>query len=294
MDSRAGLTKYLKMAFLNRWNLLACAGSLGFSILSGRPDIVLPILLAGEIGYLGFLGTHPKFQQFIESQQAKLARQDDREAATNVARRLLAELPKNLVDRFEAVRTRCAELQRLARQMRDPNHTGAPPPLDDLQIAGLDRLLWMYLRLLFTQFSMSQFLKKTSIQQIEQDISQLEARLTTLGGDVDDLRRQRLKKVVEDNLSTSRARLANYKKAEESYELMSLEIDRLENTIHSLGELAVNRQEPEFISGQIDQVANSMIQTERTMGELAFVTGLQLANEEVPPMLRQSTVAAGE
>ena len=99
---------------------------------------------------------------------------------------------------------------------------------------------------------------------------------------------------MEENLATSRSRLANYKKAEESNELMGLEIDRLENTIHSLSELAVNRQEPEFITGQIDQVANSMVQTERTMGELAFVTGLQLANEEVPPMLRQSTVLANE
>lgn len=289
-----GLTKYLKTAFMNRWNLLACLGGVGFSLLSGRPDILLPLILAGEISYLGFLGTHPKFQQYVEAQEAKGSRQDDREAAATVARRLLAELPKSLVDRFESVRTRCAELQRLARQMRDPDRTGAPPPLDDLQIAGLDRLLWMYLRLLFTQFSMSQFLKKTSAEQIQSTVSQLEERLQTLSAETDEVRRQRLQKVVEENLTTSRSRLANYKKAQESYELMGLEIDRLENTIHSLSEVAVNRQEPDFISGQIDQVAKSMVQTEQTMGELAFVTGLQLANEEVPPMLRASRVTASE
>lgn len=289
-----GLTKYLKTAFMNRWNLLACLGGVGFSLLSGRPDILLPLILAGEISYLGFLGTHPKFQQYVEAQEAKGSRQDDREAAATVARRLLAELPKSLVDRFEGVRTRCAELQRLARQMRDPDRTSAPPPLDDLQIAGLDRLLWMYLRLLFTQFSMSQFLKKTSAEQIQSTVSQLEERLQTLSAETDEVRRQRLQKVVEENLTTSRSRLANYKKAQESYELMGLEIDRLENTIHSLSEVAVNRQEPDFISGQIDQVAKSMVQTEQTMGELAFVTGLQLANEEVPPMLRASRVTASE
>lgn len=289
-----GLTKYLKTAFLNHWNLLVCLGGGAFSLLSGRPDVVLPLLLAGEVAYLGFLGTHPKFQKYVDAQDAKLTRQDDRQVVSTVARRLLAELPKVLVDRFEAVRTRCAELQRLARQMRDPDQTSGPAPLDDAQIAGLDRLLWMYLRLLFTQYSMSQFLKKTSAEQIERDIAQLDERLKTLAKEADDARRQRLTKVVEDNLATSRSRLANYKKAEESNELMGLEIDRLENTIHSLSELAVNRQEPEFISGQIDQVANSMVQTERTMGELAFVTGLQLANEEVPPMLRQSAVMANE
>lgn len=287
-----GLTKYLKTAFLNHWNLLVCLGGVGFSVLSGRPDILLPLVLAGELTYLGFLGTHPKFQQYVEAQEAKLSRQDNREVVSTVARRLLAEMPKALVDRFELVRTRCAELQRIARQMRDPDQGGEPPPLDDLQIAGLDRLLWMYLRLLYTQYSMSQFLKKTSAEQIERDIGQLELRLKTLGDSPDDPRNQRLKKVVEDNLATSRARLANFQKAQESYELMGLEADRLENTIYSLGELAVNRHEPEFISVQIDQVANSMIQTERTMGELAFVTGLQLANEEVPPMLQQRTVTS--
>jgi hypothetical protein len=89
---------------------------------------------------------------------------------------------------------------------------------------------------------------------------------------------------------TSHARLANYKKAEENCELMGLEIERLENTIHSLSELAVNRQEPEFISGQIDQVASSMVQTEKTMSDLQFVTGLKSVDDEVPEILRAPTV----
>ena len=153
----------------------------------------------------------------------------------------------------------------------------------------------MYLRLLFTQFSLSQFLKKTSVEQIEEDIRQLEGRLKSLSDNANDPAQQRLHKVVEENLQTSRLRLANYQKARDNNELMSLEIDRLENTIHSLSELAVNRQEPDFISGQIDQVANSMVQTERTMGELAFVTGLNVAEEkEVPPMLQAAAVRASE
>jgi hypothetical protein len=39
--------------------------------------------------------------------------------------------------------------------------------------------------------------------------------------------------------------------------------------------MAVNRQEPDFISGQVDQVASSMLETERTMNELRFATGLR-------------------
>lgn len=287
-----GLTKYIRTAFLQRWNLLAFLGGMGFALLSGHADVVAPLVLAAETAYLGFLGTHPKFQKYVDAQAAQANRADGRDAATMAARRILTELPKDLEQRFQALRSRCSELRQLARRMHDPDAAHEAPPLDDLHLAGLDRLLWMYLRLLYTQFSLSQFLKKTSPAQIERDIEQQQERLQSLTGDPNDPRQQRLRKLIEDNLQTSQARLANYNKARENHEVMSLEIERLENTIHSLSELAVNRQEPDFISGQIDQVANSMVQTEKTMGELAFVTNIKLADEEVPPMLNRATVSA--
>lgn len=288
-----GLTNYLKTAFLERWNLLAFLGGLGFAFLCGQPDVAVPIVMAGEVAYLGFLGTHPKFQKYVDARDAKATRADGQQAAAQAAQRMLVELPPRLKQRFDALRARCRELQQLAQQIRDPGPGDEPAPLEDLHLAGLDRLLWMYLRLLFTQNSLSQFLEKTSAEAIERDIRELQSRLKSFPeGTAADLRQQRLQKVVQENLQTSQTRLANYRKAEENFELMSLELDRLENTIHSLSEQAVNRQEPEFITGQIDQVASSMVQTEKTMGELAFVTGLKLANEEVPPMLRVPQAAA--
>jgi hypothetical protein len=68
-----------------------------------------------------------------------------------------------------------------------------------------------------------------------------------------------------------------------------LEIDRLENKIRSLSELAVNRQEPDYISGQVDQVAASMMETEKTMNDLRFVTGLDTVDEA--PSLLQNEIA---
>ena len=66
---------------------------------------------------------------------------------------------------------------------------------------------------------------------------------------------------------------------------MQLEIDRLENKIRSLSELAVNRQEPDFISDQVDAVASSMLETERTMNELQFATGFAHVDEAIPELL---------
>jgi hypothetical protein len=92
---------------------------------------------------------------------------------------------------------------------------------------------------------------------------------------------------LQDNLDTSRNRLANLTKAQENYELVGLEIDRLENKIRSLSEMAVNRQEPEFISSEVDHVASSMVDTEKTMNELQFATGLNSLDNEPPSLLRQ-------
>ena len=85
-----------------------------------------------------------------------------------------------------------------------------------------------------------------------------------------------------------------------NFDLVKLEIDRLENKIRSLSELAVNRQEPDYISGQVDQVAASMMETEKTMNELRFVTGLDsvdeapslLQNEISPPSGPNSSIRA--
>ena len=76
----------------------------------------------------------------------------------------------------------------------------------------------------------------------------------------------------------------------DNYELVKLELDRLENKIRSLSEMAVNRQEPDFISGQVDQVASSMVETERTMNDLQFATGLETLQDEPPEMLRAKVV----
>ena len=97
---------------------------------------------------------------------------------------------------------------------------------------------------------------------------------------------QRVRKALEDNLETSRIRLDNLTKAKDNYQLVQLEIERLENKIRSLSEMAVNRQEPEFISNQVDHVAASMMETEKTMNELQFATGLNSLDEQTPEMLQ--------
>jgi hypothetical protein len=289
-SSRVQLTKYLKSAFLYHWNVLAFLGALGFAALSGAADVFCPLVLAGEVAYLGLLGTHPKFQKYIDAQENKAARQEASAGAEQTMKRILRTLPDKQAERFKTLRARCIELRQIAADLKDSDQADGLPHLEDLQLAGLDRLLWIYLRLLFTQTMLERFFQKTSEAKIQADIQSLEQRISRTGQGADDPQKQKLRKALQDNLDTCRERHANYQKARDNSELVQAEIDHLENKIRSLSELAVNRQDPDFISGQVDLVASSMVQTERTMNELQFATGLVAGDDAVPEILRREGV----
>jgi len=285
------LGRYLKAAFLNRWNLLAFLGSAGFAVLSGRADVALPLVLAAEAAFLGLLGTHPKFQKYVDAQQAKQQRAQGLRTRQRTLEHITRSLPRDLLDRFESLRARCRELSQIATELKRPGMATSELPLEQFQEAGLDRLLWIHLRLLYTQFALSRFLEKTSESRIQNDIQRLEQQIEKLPPDKDSPRWKRVRRALEDNLETSRTRLANLDKARNNHQLVELEIDRLENKIRSLSEMAVNRQEPDFISSQVDDVASSMLETERTMNELQFATGLDTLENEAPELLRSKTVS---
>ena len=284
------LGKYLKAAFVNHWNLLAVAGGTVFSFLTGHPDVFLPIVAAGEVAYLGLLGTHPKFQAYVNAQEAKATRADGAKSAEAELQRILQSLPKAALERFQALRGRCQQLRQIAGQLKNPGVDVAGAPLESFQTEGLDRLLWIYLRLLFTQNALARFLETTDEGLRKKEIASLEGQLDRMRKEPTTPQREKAIRTVEDSLQTSRDRLANLQKARENHELMSLEISRLENKIQSLGELAVNRQEPDFVSGQIDQVAKSMVDTEQTMNDLRFATGMDTIEQDVPPLLERPTV----
>jgi hypothetical protein len=283
------IANYVKTAFLNQWNLLAVAAGAVFGIISGAPDIVLPLVSAGELAYLGLLSTHPKFQKYVDAQAAKANRTTESAATQRTLERITQSLPRSSLERFESLRSRCLELQQIATALKHPGKQPTELLFEDFQNEGLDRLLWIHLRLLYTEYALERFLRKTSEKEILEEIAGVEERLGRVSTDAATPQQTRIRKALEDNLQTLRDRLANLQKARDNCELVQLELERLENKLRSLSELAVNRQEPDYISGQVDQVASSMLDTEKTMNELQFATGLEAA-EDPPDLLRERKV----
>ncbi len=183
---------YLKAAFLNHWNLLAFLGSAVFALLSGHADVLLPLVLASEAVYVGLLGSHPKFQEYVDAQRAKANRAEDSQVNQQTLQQILRTLPPDALRRFETLRTQCLELRQIAMDIRRPGAAAVDVPLDQIQLTGLDRLLWIHLRLLYTQVALAKFLKKTSADQIQKSIHDLEQQLQQLPADDKDDRRARV------------------------------------------------------------------------------------------------------
>lgn len=281
------LMKYVRSAFQVRWNLLALFGGVGFSLLSGRPDIALPLVAATEIGYLTMLASHPKFQRAMDAQDAAVERSKNSQSANVVLRQILKQLPAPHLNRYERLRSSCQDLRQIASDLQQTGTLESGQPLESFQIAGLDRLIWIFLRLMFTQFTLGKFLERTKRDRIVTDIELAQTRFSEIPPTDESPHAQKMRRTLQDNVQTCQERLANFDKAQANYEFVGHELNRLENKIKSLAELGVNRQEPDYISSQVDTVARSLLDTENTMNELQFATGLGPLNDETPDLIEQ-------
>src|SRR5215468_5381187 len=73
----AGLTNYLKEAFLFRWNLLFFLGGAAAAALTPLSDVLLPLVAAGELAYLTSLVSVPRFRAAIDAKVHAAGQQGD-------------------------------------------------------------------------------------------------------------------------------------------------------------------------------------------------------------------------
>jgi len=283
----AGMKGYLKEAFLFRWNLLFFLGGLAGAAIAPLPDVTLPLLFAGELAYLTALTSLPRFRAAIDAKFH--AAQGTAPAATTTAPSLvvmLAGLPGDLRRRFEELHGRCVEMRHLAVGVRGASGRDAGSA-EEIRTPGLDRLLWLFLRLLMSKNALDRFLQtmsseeiKTRLEQLKKDLASAQQAVT--GGAVGD---DRIVRSLQDSVAMAELRLDNYDRARKNAQFVSIELDRMESKIQALAEMAVNRQDPDLISSQVDSAAESMRQTEKAVSELQHLTGLADELQDPPPIL---------
>jgi hypothetical protein len=285
------LFRYIRKAFTNHWNLLGLAGGIGFSVLSGNPAVGLSLVAAAEVAWLGIVGTHPRFQQYVDVAENEEQRTQDAAATDERMRKMFAALPRGLQNRFTELLKQCHELRSIGQGYHAANSATEDGTVSELRMNGLDKLLWLYLKLLYTEYSLNRFFETTGVDQIQRNLKQVQERLKREQDRPPGTQRDRIIATLQDNLETCEQRLANFSQAKDSYELVRAEQQRLETRIRSLAEMSISQGDPGTISSQVDTVAGSVEQTEKTLEDLKFVTGLSIFDETVPEILPRQKVA---
>ena len=262
--------------------MVAFIGGALAAAMSPWPDAVIPLVFAAEAAYLTMMVSHPKFRDAVDAELNASRRQTGGPTQIPAAslRQLLDTLPQPARDRFTKLRDRCLEMQRLASGVRgnDPKDVGAG---EDLRQGNLDRLLWIFLRLLVSQESMRRFLRSTSDLQLSERVKDLEGQLKT----AETAKDERLQASLKDSLAMAHLRLDNYEKADKNAQFVMVELDRIETKIQTMTEMMVNQQDPDLLSSQVDQAAQSMTATESAIKDLQSITGLSDQLSEPPPIL---------
>ena len=278
------MIKYIKKAFFFHWNLLVLATGLAVGIISGYPDVVFPALLALEVLYLAFLSTSKRFQDAVDAELKKIE-EGIQLSSDEKLYRILETLNNEDRRRYQKLKNLCLELRRIANKVK----SGAEAELEvisDVQVNNINRLLWMYLKLLYFKNALESFFAAINEEDIKARIDRTKKRLEALGSESEDTEKEALRrKSLLDTLATSRRRLENYRISMDNYDFIGLELERLHSKISSLAEMGINRRDPNLINTEIDVVTSSIEQTERAMSELDFLDGLSTQDEETPALL---------
>lgn len=275
--------KYIKTAFLYRWNLLAFIGASAAALMLPHPDALLPLVAAGELAYLGSMVSFPRFRKAIDAQGHKsphFAEKAPEDPRVKLAT-LVSGLPPAPRQRFDALRERCLRMRDIAHGVRGAVGGAG----DDLRTPALDRLLWVFLRLLVSQASLQQFLATTDEAQLQKRVHDTRTRLEAARAEPEAEQDDRVLRSLTDSLQVAELRLDNFQKARDNADFVEIELDRIENKIQALTEMSVNRQDPDFLTSQVDAAADSMAHTETAITELQNITGLVSDLEEPPPIL---------
>ena len=280
----ATMGDYLKEAFLFRWNLLFLAGGAAAAALMPMSSVLLPLVGAGELTYLAGLISIPRFRAAIDAKMhAARTGAGDRPSAPATSGAslvtMLGGLPAEARQRFQQLHGRCLEMRGIAAGVRGAAGDGGGA--EEIRTPGLDRLLWLFLRLLSSKAALDRFLHSMNETELTTRLADVRKSLAAAqaGGD------ERVIKSLQDSVAMGELRLDNYGRAKKNAEFVTIELDRIEGKIQALAEMAVNRQDPDFLSSQVDSAADSMRQTEKAVSELQHLTGLADQLEEPPAIL---------
>ena len=256
---------YVKAAFLLPWNTMIFGGAVLGAAFSPDPAAFLSLVVAAEGLYLAGLTAHPRFRTAIDAQGRGERAAPTETSADESWRAMLATLPPDALARFERLRTRCREMRHLARAVQRADESTADV-VGSLRTSGLDQLLWGFLRLLQHHAALRRLLGELNRSELAERVKSVQIDLERATAAKD----ERLMRSYQERLTTTQTRLDYYDRTARDSEFLRVELDRVEEKILALSEMAVNQHDPNVLSAEIDAAASSMQATETSLSTLGI------------------------
>lgn len=260
----------MKRAFTWHWHLLALGAGVVAGIFSGYPEMVLPLVAAGELLYLGMLGTNDRFQKVLFGQELLEGKEDQSVAEAKRLEKLMEFLSDDDRARFYRLRERCQMMTKLRAKMESGGEvTGgaaATAASDaDFRNRSLDRLLWLFLKLLHHEEALERFVGNTSGEVLDESFLETKAQVAAAEA-VEG--RERLADSLREKMDTIEQRISNYREAEENLELVRAELDKTEQKIAHICEVGMTSRDGSEFSHQIKGIADGVSISEKALAGL--------------------------
>ncbi len=199
-----------------------------------------------ELGYLYTLGTNKRFQRTVQANALQKSQKSWIDRKNDLLGRLDGEsraLYRRLEDRCQTILS------------QSYGGTAAPSTSLKAQSDGLARLLWIYLKLLFTRQQIRHGVLNESSgdrEEIKQRIADLETKLKS------ENLAENLKKSLSGQMEILQQRLTKRDEAQEKLDFLDAELTRIEEQAELIREQAVLSTDPDSVSNRIDEVTAAL------------------------------------
>lgn len=209
--------------------------------------------IAGEALYLWLMASNKNYQKVVQG--TRISQQ--KVVWGEKQFQLLQSLDGPSRERYQRLAENCASILRITGgDLRDPEAINK-----DLRIAGLNKLLWMFSKLLSSRLRIEAIISRTSTEELEAEIQQVSKKMAAQP-ETSPLRRS-----LQGTLDIQKRRLDNLLRAIESLEVVKAELDRIEKQVALLKEEASVSSDPELVSIRLDGVMDSLSGTSQWMSE---------------------------
>lgn len=253
-----GFLDYVKAAFSWRYRVpgmghlpLNVLALVGFGILGlGHPAFWL-LGLAFEAGYLSLMAGEPRFQKLVQGR----AFMEEKKRWQVRQSSLFESLDQPSQERYRRLVDVCQKI------IANTEALNAGAAMGDLRTGGLNQMVWMFLRLLYTKIRTKSITESVKAGELEEEIKRIAEQMEK------ESEGSAMHRSLQGTLEIQKKRLENLDKAGGSLKVIEAELNRIEKQVRLLNEEASMSSDPESLTVRLDGVMQSLHGTSKWMSE---------------------------